>query len=90
MDGLPIMGGRGMRVKDVPILPGTPRIVVHAFPIMGGVTVRSRRAKQRMVVHLPRCDRCRAERPTCNRINFEEGWVTLDVSRALREEIERR
>jgi class 3 adenylate cyclase len=46
MDGLPVMGGRSMRVKDVPVLPGTPRIVVHAFPIMGGVTVRSRRAKQ--------------------------------------------
>ena len=47
MDGLPIMGGRSMRVKDVPVLPGTPRIVVHAFPIMGGVTVRSRRKKER-------------------------------------------
>jgi len=50
MDGLPIMGGRGMRVKDVPVLPGTPRIVVHAFPIMGGVTVRSRRAKQQPTI----------------------------------------
>ena len=53
MDGLPIMGGRGMRVKDVPILPGTPRIVVHAFPIMGGVTVRSRRAKQKPTIEAP-------------------------------------
>ena len=45
-DGLPVMGGRSVRVKDVPVLPGTPRIVVHAFPVMGGVTVRSRRPKQ--------------------------------------------
>lgn len=45
MDGLPIMGGRGVRVKDVPVLPGTPRIVVHAFPVMGGVTVRSKAPK---------------------------------------------
>jgi class 3 adenylate cyclase len=42
MDGLPVMGGRSMQVKDVPPLTGAPRIVVHAFPIMGGVTVRSR------------------------------------------------
>lgn len=45
MDGLPVMGGRSMQVKDVPPLPGSPRIVVHAFPVMGGVTVRSRRRK---------------------------------------------
>src|SRR4051794_39750160 len=42
LDGLPIMGGKSMQVKNVPRLPGSPRILVHAFPIMGGVTVRSR------------------------------------------------
>jgi class 3 adenylate cyclase len=42
LDGLPIMGGKSMQVKNVPRLPGSPRIHVHAFPIMGGVTVRSR------------------------------------------------
>lgn len=42
LDGLPIMGGKSMQVKDVPTLPGSPRILVHAYPIMGGVTVRSR------------------------------------------------
>jgi hypothetical protein len=46
MDGLPIMGGRSVHVKDVPTLPGTPRIVVHAFPVMGAVTVRSKRPKK--------------------------------------------
>jgi len=46
MDGLPIMGGRSMQVKDAPPLPGSPRIVVHAMPIMGGVTVQSRPRKQ--------------------------------------------
>lgn len=46
MDGLPVMGGRSMQVKEVPVLPGSPRIVVHAFPVMGGVTVRSRPRKQ--------------------------------------------
>jgi len=42
LTGFPIMGGKHMRVKDVPILPGSPHIVVRAFPVMGGVTVRSK------------------------------------------------
>ena len=42
LDGLPVMGGKSMHVKDVPTLPGSPRIFVHAYPVMGGVTVRSR------------------------------------------------
>jgi class 3 adenylate cyclase len=42
LDGLPIMGGKSAQIKDVPRLPGSPRILVHAYPIMGGVTVRSR------------------------------------------------
>jgi class 3 adenylate cyclase len=42
LDGLPIMGGKSLQVKDVPTLPGSPRIHVHAYPIMAGVGVRSR------------------------------------------------
>lgn len=42
LDGLPIMGGKSAQIKDVPRLPGSPRIHVHAYPIMGGVNVRSR------------------------------------------------
>lgn len=45
LDGLPIMGGKNIQVKNVPTLPGSPRIFVHAFPIMGGVNVRSRPRK---------------------------------------------
>src|SRR3954471_8814346 len=40
--GVPIMGGKSMHVKNVPRLPGSPKILVHAYPVMGGVTVRSR------------------------------------------------
>lgn len=50
MDGIPIMGGRGMRVKDVPPLPGAPHIYVHAFPIMGGVQVKSGRRQGQAAV----------------------------------------
>ena len=42
LDGLPIMGGKSAQLKDVPTLPGSPKIYVHAYPIMGGVNVRSR------------------------------------------------
>jgi eukaryotic-like serine/threonine-protein kinase len=37
-----VMGGKSAQIKNVPRLPGSPRILVHAYPIMGGVTVRSR------------------------------------------------
>lgn len=42
LDGLPVMGGKSAQIKNVPTLPGSPRIHVHAYPVMGGVTVRSR------------------------------------------------
>jgi class 3 adenylate cyclase len=44
LTGLPIMGGKHIKLADVPILPGSPRILVRGFPIMGGVNVRSRPA----------------------------------------------
>jgi hypothetical protein len=40
--GLPIMGGKNLRLAEVPLVPGAPVIRVRAFPIMGGVEVRSR------------------------------------------------
>ncbi|MBW3668870.1 MAG: DUF1707 domain-containing protein [Actinobacteria bacterium] len=39
---VPIMGGVGRRIRDVPILPGTPVIKVRAVAFWGGVTVRSK------------------------------------------------
>ena len=40
--GFSFMGGRDLRLRDVPIVPGSPRIVVRAFAIMGGIDVKSR------------------------------------------------
>ncbi|HUQ39061.1 MAG TPA: adenylate/guanylate cyclase domain-containing protein [Acidimicrobiales bacterium] len=41
--GLPVMGGTDCKINpDVPIIPGSPRIVVRALAVMGGVTVRSK------------------------------------------------
>jgi class 3 adenylate cyclase len=42
LGGVPIMGARRARLADVPTLPGSPRIVIRGFPIMGDVTVRSK------------------------------------------------
>ncbi len=40
--GFSFMGGRDLRLRDVPIIPGSPRIVVRGFAVMGGIDVKSR------------------------------------------------
>jgi len=48
--GFSFMGGRDLTLRDVPIVPGSPRIVVNAFAVMGGIDVKSRpnRANKRL------------------------------------------
>lgn len=43
LEGFALMGGRNLKVRDVPIVPGSPRIRVRAYAVMGGIEVRSRR-----------------------------------------------
>lgn len=43
--GVSIMGGKHVRVRDLPPRPGTPLIHVRAISIMGGVEVVSRRPR---------------------------------------------
>jgi class 3 adenylate cyclase len=40
--GFSLMGGRDLKLRDVPIIPGSPRIVVKGFAVMGGIDVKSR------------------------------------------------
>jgi class 3 adenylate cyclase len=40
--GFSFMGGRDLKLRDVPIVRGSPRIVVRGFAIMGGIDVKSR------------------------------------------------
>ncbi len=40
--GFSFMGGRDLKLRDVPIIPGSPRIVVRGFAVMGGIDVKSR------------------------------------------------
>lgn len=42
LTGIPIMGGKHMKLADVPVVPGSPRLIVRAYAIMGGVSVRSK------------------------------------------------
>jgi class 3 adenylate cyclase len=48
LSGVPIMGGKDLKVRDVAPTPGAPRVRVRAFPIMGGVTVRSKGLKEKV------------------------------------------
>jgi class 3 adenylate cyclase len=48
LSGVPIMGGKDLRLRDVPLTPGAPRVRVRAFPFMGGVTVRSKGLKDKL------------------------------------------
>ncbi len=42
LQGFSFMGGRDLSLRDVPIVRGSPRIVVRGFAVMGGIEVKSR------------------------------------------------
>jgi class 3 adenylate cyclase len=42
LEGFSFMGGRDLKLRNVPIVPGSPRIRVRGYAIMGGIEVRSR------------------------------------------------
>jgi class 3 adenylate cyclase len=58
LEGFSFMGGRDIRIRDVPIVPGSPRIRVRGFAVMGGIDVKSRGPRkgrelgQRIVDHV--------------------------------------
>jgi class 3 adenylate cyclase len=45
LEGFSFMGGRNLKLRNVPLIPGSPRIRVRGFAIMGGIDVRSRRSR---------------------------------------------
>jgi class 3 adenylate cyclase len=49
LGGFALMGGKDMRVANVPVLPGAPVIRVRAFAIMGGVQVRTKRPRSALI-----------------------------------------
>jgi class 3 adenylate cyclase len=42
LDGFSLMGGRSLKLRDVPRVPGSPRILIKGFCVMGGIDVRSK------------------------------------------------
>jgi hypothetical protein len=42
LEGFSFMGGRDLKLRNVPRVPGSPRIRVRGFAIMGGIDVKSR------------------------------------------------
>jgi class 3 adenylate cyclase len=48
--GFSFMGGRRLRLKDVPRIPGSPVIIVKGYSIMGGIDVRSRSSRSSRAV----------------------------------------
>ncbi len=50
LQGFSFMGGRDLKLRDVPRVPGSPLIVVRGFAVMGGIEVKSRpnRVKRRL------------------------------------------
>jgi class 3 adenylate cyclase len=75
--GFSFMGGRSLRLKDVPIVPGSPRIVVRGFAVMGGVEVKSR--PSRLARRLPSSSRERASRSRSQQIGTSASTVVADA-----------
>ncbi len=42
LEGFSFMGGRHLQLRDVPRIPGSPRIRVRGFAVMGGIDVQSK------------------------------------------------
>jgi class 3 adenylate cyclase len=45
LEGFSFMGGRNLKVRDVPVVPGSPRIRVRGYAVMGGIDIRSRSSR---------------------------------------------
>jgi class 3 adenylate cyclase len=39
---IPFMGGRNLKLRNVPLVPGSPRIIINGLAMMGGVEVKSK------------------------------------------------
>ena len=57
LHGFSLMGGRDLRLRNVSLVPGSPRIRIRGIAIMGGINVRSRPARTgRQVREAPAAD----------------------------------
>ncbi|HEX3796441.1 MAG TPA: adenylate/guanylate cyclase domain-containing protein [Acidimicrobiales bacterium] len=42
LEGFAFMGGRDLKLKNVPRVPGSPRIRIRGFAVMGGIDIKSK------------------------------------------------
>lgn len=63
LEGFSFMGGKDLKLADVPPLPGSPVITVKAYPILGGISVRTKRPKVPLVERLAAIDAPSHHRP---------------------------
>lgn len=42
LEGFAFMGGRDLKLRNVPLVPGSPRIRIRGFAFMGGIDVKSK------------------------------------------------
>jgi class 3 adenylate cyclase len=45
LEGFSFMGGRDLRLRPVPLVPGSPRIRIRGYSVMGGIDIRSRSSR---------------------------------------------
>jgi class 3 adenylate cyclase len=45
LEGFSFMGGRNLRLRNVPRVPGSPRIRIRGYSVMGGIDIRSRSSR---------------------------------------------
>ena len=57
VSGLPLLGDFSSRVRDAPVVPGSPIVRVRGFSLMGGVCVRNKKPKPQGVKPDPRRER---------------------------------
>ncbi|HVB91066.1 MAG TPA: DUF1707 domain-containing protein, partial [Acidimicrobiales bacterium] len=85
LQGFSFMGGRSMRMRDVPRVPGSPRIVIRGFSIMGGIEVRSRPNQSGQPVIEAVAERVRS---VVDALPSRAGTAPIDLA-ALSQEIRR-
>jgi class 3 adenylate cyclase len=82
--GVALMGGKSVRIKNVPALPSAPRLHVRVLALMGGVSVRSKATPAREKIAPPAVASLEqvaasvgAERPNLRDAAAPDGTVTL-------------
>jgi class 3 adenylate cyclase len=85
---IPFMGGRNLKLRNVPLVPGSPRIVINGLAMMGGVDVKSRPSRTGKEIGQTIIDHVLGAVPNMPSLSGSEGPIDLDaLKRDIREQI---